>query len=291
MPEFIHNRAEHILAKNPDMPKSQAFAIATQQSHALGKSPKRYGTVEGRREARAKYTTPKDDVRTANPGSLNSPKLAAAPLRAKLKLLGSVALASIGASAMDRSSDAAIDKAIGAYQHRKKTKQASSFVDEIQKMARERFRDQVKVGQGIDGMDFFGDEDMESSYDRIQPSSIPPLRVPSLKKKAGFAVSQYSGPLSHGAIPSVSYIPPFTRPPLRKVSATEVEKTAYSASGTGKVHLPGMRKMPTPAGSLAASKGVATVPATPPGPSIAQISKPSGFGKPMPGAVKTPGDV
>ncbi len=44
MPAFIHDRAEHILAKNPKMDKSKAFAIATQQSHALGKSPKKYGT-------------------------------------------------------------------------------------------------------------------------------------------------------------------------------------------------------------------------------------------------------
>lgn len=77
MPEWIHNRAEHLLAKNPDMPKSQAFAIATQQSHALGKSPKSYGTKRGRQEAKAKYDTPKDDVKKANPGGLDSPKLAA----------------------------------------------------------------------------------------------------------------------------------------------------------------------------------------------------------------------
>jgi hypothetical protein len=37
MPAWIHNRAEHILAKNPSMPKGEAFAIATQQSHAVGK--------------------------------------------------------------------------------------------------------------------------------------------------------------------------------------------------------------------------------------------------------------
>lgn len=76
MPEWIHNRAEHLLAKNPDMSKSKAFAIATQQSHALGKSPKGYGTAEGKREAKAKYDTPKDDVKKANPGGLDSPKLA-----------------------------------------------------------------------------------------------------------------------------------------------------------------------------------------------------------------------
>jgi hypothetical protein len=76
MPEWIHSRAEHLLAKNPDMKKETAFAVATQQSHALGKSPKSYGTKRGRQEAKAKYDTPKDDVKKANPGGLDSPKLA-----------------------------------------------------------------------------------------------------------------------------------------------------------------------------------------------------------------------
>lgn len=76
MPAWMHQRAEHILTKNPSMPKSEAFAIATQQSHALGKSPKSYGTLEGRETAKAKYDTPKDDKKTANPGNLSSPKMA-----------------------------------------------------------------------------------------------------------------------------------------------------------------------------------------------------------------------
>lgn len=76
MPKFIHDRAEHILAKNPAMSKGTAFAIATQQSHSLGKSPKGYGTSEGKREAKDKYPTPKDDKKTANPGKLESPKMA-----------------------------------------------------------------------------------------------------------------------------------------------------------------------------------------------------------------------
>jgi hypothetical protein len=51
MPKWIHDRAEHILAKNPSMPKSEAWAVATQQSHAVGKTPKGYGTAEGRHVA------------------------------------------------------------------------------------------------------------------------------------------------------------------------------------------------------------------------------------------------
>lgn len=70
MPQWIHDRARHIQAKNPGMSDSTAFAIATQQAHATGKSPKGYGTAEGRREAKAKYTTPKDDKKTADPGGI-----------------------------------------------------------------------------------------------------------------------------------------------------------------------------------------------------------------------------
>jgi len=75
MPEWMHERAEHILAKNPSMPKSEAFAIATQQMHALGKSPKGYGTSAGKLEAKKKYKTPKDDEKSANPGQLESAKM------------------------------------------------------------------------------------------------------------------------------------------------------------------------------------------------------------------------
>jgi hypothetical protein len=76
MPEWIHERAKHILAKNPDMPKSMAFGVATQQSHALGKSPKSYGTREGRRNAKRKFKKPTQMTRTANPGKLKTEKLA-----------------------------------------------------------------------------------------------------------------------------------------------------------------------------------------------------------------------
>jgi hypothetical protein len=65
MPKWMHERADHIQAKNPDMPKSEAFAIATQQMHSLGKSPKGYGTAEGRATAKKKYKTPEDDAKTA----------------------------------------------------------------------------------------------------------------------------------------------------------------------------------------------------------------------------------
>jgi hypothetical protein len=67
MPKWMHDRADHIMEKNPEMPKGEAFAIATQQMHSLGKTPKGYGTAEGKRTAKAKFNTPEDDVKTAAP--------------------------------------------------------------------------------------------------------------------------------------------------------------------------------------------------------------------------------
>ena len=68
MPKWMHDRAEHIMSKNKDMSKSEAFAIATQQMHATGKGPKSYGASEGRQEAKEKYDEPKKSyVQTANP--------------------------------------------------------------------------------------------------------------------------------------------------------------------------------------------------------------------------------
>ena len=63
MPAWIHNRADHIRSKNPSMPKSEAFAIATQQSYATGKAPKSYGTSEGHHEAKKKYDAPKSEYK------------------------------------------------------------------------------------------------------------------------------------------------------------------------------------------------------------------------------------
>lgn len=80
MPAWIHDRAEHLLAKNPSMDKGQAFAIATQQAHKLGKTPKGYGTKQGKAEAKVKYDKPKKEyVKASNPGKLDSPKLKGEP--------------------------------------------------------------------------------------------------------------------------------------------------------------------------------------------------------------------
>lgn len=50
------------------MPKSMSFAIATQQAHATGHTPKGYGTAQGKRTAKRKYDEPKSEYKqTADP--------------------------------------------------------------------------------------------------------------------------------------------------------------------------------------------------------------------------------
>lgn len=88
MPKWLHDRARHILAKNNNMPESEAFAIATQQSHALGKSLKSYGTVRGREEAKEKYKTPEDDQKTA--ASVRTRHFGDLVKRGEFKLQGSM---------------------------------------------------------------------------------------------------------------------------------------------------------------------------------------------------------
>lgn len=57
--KWIHDRAHHIMAKNPGMAKSIAYAVATQQAHKVGKSPRTFRTAEGVRAAMAKHVFPK----------------------------------------------------------------------------------------------------------------------------------------------------------------------------------------------------------------------------------------
>ena len=70
--KWIHDRAHRILSKGDlqdrhgDDAKSVAYAIATQQAHKMGKTPKKkggYGTREGRMTAKAKYPQPRKEYR------------------------------------------------------------------------------------------------------------------------------------------------------------------------------------------------------------------------------------
>lgn len=97
MPAWIHDRAMSMKKDmeetyGPEKAKQVAFAVATQQAHRLGKSPKtfkskvtgekeRFGTPEGRAVAKAKFDKPKREYqKTAAETSLetNEPSVAGA---------------------------------------------------------------------------------------------------------------------------------------------------------------------------------------------------------------------
>jgi len=220
MPEWMHNRSEHILAKNPSMPKSEAFAIATQQMEAGGHGPKSYGTAHGRHAAKVKYNAPKNDEEKSNPGGLESPKMKHA---------------SVGSMLVD------ILTKIGF--------NASAYGGQP-----------AQNGPGMKGQS------------QIPPFVAPPIAVKSAGAGvgAGTSTSQYSGPLSFGPFKQTSQIPPFVAPPI------EQAKTAAPATGAMGV-----------AGKLRAAQRVAGPKVTGfAGPSISEVSKPKGFGKPLSGTLK-----
>lgn len=68
MPKWIHDRAMSLKKDmektyGPEKAEQVAFAVATQQSRRLGKSPKKYGTPEGKAVARAKFDKPKKEYK------------------------------------------------------------------------------------------------------------------------------------------------------------------------------------------------------------------------------------
>ena len=135
MPAWMEARKEHILAKNPSMPKSEAYAIATQQMHALGKSPKGYGTAEGRRTAKAKFDTPGDDMKTPNPGHLK----AAAALQECMKEAGMRIDYDLHGNAIRAQTHdeilADIFRRDGSFMIPGSLHKMAAFVDELQKIA------------------------------------------------------------------------------------------------------------------------------------------------------------
>jgi hypothetical protein len=65
---WIHDRAHRIMEESEGTPKSMAYAIATQQAHKVGKSPKKFRTPAGVQAAMSKMPGPvKEYKKTAAP--------------------------------------------------------------------------------------------------------------------------------------------------------------------------------------------------------------------------------
>lgn len=114
--------------------------------------------------------------------------------------------------------------------------------------------------------------------------------------KTAFAVSEYSGALSDGGpLVYTSYIPPFKSPPV-KTAGPPSEYTPITKLKTKEecVKISAMldefcklNNVSSPKAQLTKTMKVGTPRATtPPGPSVQQISKPVGFGRPIAGATK-----
>jgi hypothetical protein len=121
-------------------------------------------------------------------------------------------------------------------------------------------------------------------------------------EKVGFAVSEYSGSLGEGRFTNyASHLPPFRNPMLRQSSAVneelamaqkEMHKKDKSFSPLAKLsamrdELSKLNAVQSPEAQIAKSQKVgAPRLSAPPGPSVAQIVKPVGYGRPAPGATK-----
>ena len=193
MPRWIHNRAEHILSKNPSMPKSEAFAIATQQDHATGHTPKGFGTVAGKQKAKAKFDTPKGDEQQSNPGGLVSPKMAAASFTHVV----SVRTTQSGAGSLrdilhNIQQNGATGHTFGVVTTDKPARHIGSW-----------------DGDGGDAMDRATMRKMSEAVGTL-------LVTTGLLGKLGFASSAYGGqPAQNGpGMRGRSQIPPFTAPPI-----------------------------------------------------------------------------
>lgn len=111
------------------------------------------------------------------------------------------------------------------------------------------------------------------------------------KKEAGVGVgssmtaSQYSGPLSYGPFKMTSGIPPLRRPAMTK-NDEELDPHPWMVGGDKQASMAATGAM-SPAGKLSSSQRIGAPKVTGfAGPSIADISKPQGFGKPLAGAQK-----
>ncbi len=103
--------------------------------------------------------------------------------------------------------------------------------------------------------------------------------------KVGFAPSAYSGPLSDGnSTKYTSYIPPFKNPPVKTAGPPSEKKIKSAAMLDELCKLNGII---SPKSQLNKTLKVGAPKASkPPGPSIQQIAKPIGYGRPQPGATK-----
>lgn len=224
MPQWIEDRKDRLLRKNPGMDESKAWAIATQQAHALGKTPKGYGTAEGRRTAKKKYTTPKDDQKTAGVPPLPPKQLAA--------LLEGLAQAKEACAFPP-----------GVYDLYKQ----AGFLDVLTRPIPGTPELFPKVNDALHKITRYtgqagakAEGGAAKSFAMKTPDEIRAGRRASFrpeKMKAAFQTSAYSTPLNPHIASGASVLPPFRSPQLQKALqkfATEYYNTQVPPKGSTK---------------------------------------------------------
>lgn len=260
MPRWIEERAKHLQAKNPSMPEGQAFAIATQQSHALGKSPKNYGTVKGRAVAKAKYKTPEDDEKRASLESfldeLEKIAYGSEPTRT-----GGFLLASHGRASIPLRTPT------------------------------------PRPGRNLPIAGMTKEEDFDFTY---SPGDFRPVNINRKHASPQWLLHMiYNGDVKEakkgrttivaqgGTAEDIAAHDEYIRKHLKKHASTSIERR-WARLLERRPDLKKKAAALTPAGRLASTRntGMAAGSFLRKGPSVAEISKPHGFGKPLAGATK-----
>jgi hypothetical protein len=127
-----------------------------------------------------------------------------------------------------------------------------------------------------------------------QKIGVPQTQTPKVKPmniKIAFAESMYSGGTGRGHNNYVSQIPAFTAPPLKTAGppseGEDKKKKAKTKEAAMVDELMKLNAISSPQGQLGKTQRIGAPRVTaPPGPSIHQIAKPVGFGRPAPGSTK-----
>jgi hypothetical protein len=125
-----------------------------------------------------------------------------------------------------------------------------------------------------------------------KPQAVPLAKPPNpaFTVKQAYATSEYSGVMSFGPFPQASMIPAWKHPQLKQSGPpgdSKLESTGDGITPDGRAHLRKNANVMSPASQLSKSLRIGAPRLKAPGPSIAQQSKPRGFGVPMPGLTKS----
>lgn len=237
--KWIHDRAEHLMSKNPDMPKGVAYATATLQGHKVGKSPKKFRTAGGMAYAKAKHRRPiKEYRKTAGVAEEFHDARLYSNLRGMLT----------GEGAPER---VAAHKKLKRYKHKtvggamrhgwsrgEKTAELAGFFDELDKVAAipaaAKFLAGVLLGSALWGS--LDEDKKEQVKDKAQEltgrRSMPPIIIMQ-GQQANRAVQELAkaDPSGEDVHKQLGYLRDILPPELRKESALGMDLRTKGEAG------------------------------------------------------------